>query len=158
MLQRGDERYFSPEGKLLTPVALWLLILLFMRGYAAWIISLTFMEDRSRLLQFFYTSTEQFSLALIIGLPALFIVVMMSQIGDEIPRWVVRVAPLAPNLLWLAWLLDGWLLISLIAARFPEFSVVKGVLLFAWLIALWLLLFSRSLRRFWQLLAVHEER
>lgn len=157
MLQAGDERHFSPEGKLQTPVALWLLILLFMRGYAAWIISLTFMEDRSRLLQFFYTSTEQFNLALVIGLPALFIVVMMSQMGDKIPRWVVRVAPLAPNFLWIAWLLDGWLLISLIAARFPEFSVVKGLLLFCWLVALWLLLYSRSLRRFWQLLAAHDE-
>ena len=156
MLKPGDERYISPEGKLQTPLALWLLILLFMRGYAAWIISLTFMQDRSRLLQFFYTSSEQFTLSLMIWLPALVILLMMSQLAETIPRWVVRLAPLAPKLLWLAWLLDGWLLLSLIAARFPEFSVVKGLLLFAWLIALWLLLFSRSLRRFWQLLAAQD--
>ena len=156
MLKPGDERYISPEGKLQTPLALWLLILLFMRGYAAWIISLTFMQDRSRLLQFFYTSSEQFTLSLMIGLPALVILLMMSQLAETIPRWVVRLATLAPKLLWLAWLLDGWLLLSLIAARFPEFSVVKGLLLFAWLIALWLLLFSRSLRRFWQLLAAQD--
>ncbi|MDX1705186.1 DUF2919 family protein [Pseudidiomarina sp.] len=153
MLKAGDERYLTGDGQLRTPLALIFLLLFFLRGYLAWIISLTFSEDRTRLLQFFYTSTEQFGLTLLVGLPALFTLVLLTQIKAEIPGWVRAGARIAPLALWLSWVIDGMLLLSLISARWPEFSVVKAFLVFGWLIALWILLFSRHLRRFWELLS-----
>lgn len=83
-LQLGDERYLTADGQLRTPLALIFVLALFLRGYLAWIISLTFSEDRSRLLQFFYSNTEQFVLTLSVGLPALAVVVMLTQIKADI--------------------------------------------------------------------------
>ncbi|MFC0444616.1 DUF2919 family protein [Pseudidiomarina halophila] len=152
-LQLGDERYITADGQLRTPLALMFVLALFLRGYLAWIISLTFSEDRSRLLQFFYSNTEQFVLTLSVGLPALAVVVMLTQIKADMPAWVPRFARIAPVLLWLSWLADGVLLFSLVAANWPHFAFVKALIIFAWLIAFWLLLYSRHLKRFFELLA-----
>ncbi|MBY6063292.1 DUF2919 family protein [Pseudidiomarina sediminum] len=152
-LQPGDERYLTAEGVVRTPLALFFILLLFLRGYAAWVISLTFVEDRSRMLQFFYANTEQFVLALAVGAPALLVLVMLTQIREEIPSWVARVAKVAPLMLWLSWLADGVLLGSIIASNWPHFAFVKALLLFSWLVVLWLLLYSRHLKRFFQLVA-----
>lgn len=147
-LQPGDERYVTPDGKLKTPSSLLFILLFFLRGYAAWIVSLTFMEDRSRLLKFFYTSTDQFSLALLVGLPALFVFILLTQLKAETPEWVARSFAVVPILLWCSWLIDGVLLLSLISNLWPTFSLVKALLLFGWLAAGWMLLFSRHLKRF----------
>ncbi|MGQ4276103.1 DUF2919 family protein [Pseudidiomarina sp. E22-M8] len=156
-LRLGDERYLTADGQLRTPLALLFVLALFLRGYLAWIISLTFSEDRSRLLQFFYSNTEQFVLTLSVGLPALAVVVMLTQMKAEMPGWVTRFARIAPWLLWLSWIADGVLLISLVAANWPHFAFVKALIIFSWLIAFWLLLYSRHLKRFFQLLASEEE-
>ncbi len=155
-LRAGDENFLTPDGQLRTPLALMFVLALFLRGYLAWIISLTFSEDRSRLLQFFYSNTEQFVVTLSVGLPALAVVVMLSQIKTELPTWVPKFARYAPVLLWLSWLADGLLLFSLVAANWPHFAFVKALIIFAWLIAFWLLMYSRHLKRFFQLLAASE--
>lgn len=152
-LQFGDERYLTNDGQLKTPLALIFLLVLFLRGYIAWIISLTFREDTSRLLQFFYANTEQFVLALSVGLPALAVLVMLTQMKAELPSWIPKFARVAPWLLWASWLADGVLLVSLVASNWPHFAFVKALIIFAWLMAFWLLLYSRHLKRFFQLLA-----
>ncbi len=152
-LQFGDERYLTNDGQLKTPLALVFVLALFLRGYIAWIISLTFSEDRSRLLQFFYANTEQFVLTLSVGVPAFAVLVMLTQMKAELPRWVPKFARIAPWLLWASWLADGVLLVSLVAGNWPHFAFVKALIIFAWLTAFWLLLYSRHLRRFFQLLA-----
>ncbi|WP_051986641.1 DUF2919 family protein [Pseudidiomarina atlantica] len=152
-LRLGDERYLTNDGQLKTPLALVFVLALFLRGYLAWIISLTFSEDRGRLLSFFYANTEQFVLTLSVGVPALMVLVMLTQMKAELPRWVPKFARIAPVLLWLSWLADGVLIGSLVAANWPHFAFVKALIIFAWLTALWLLLYSRHLRRFFQLLA-----
>ena len=148
MLQPGDERYVTPDGVVKTPSSLLFLLLFFLRGYAAWIISLTFIEDRTRLLKFFYTSTEQFGLALLVGAPALFVLILLTQVKADIPAWVSTSFRALPLLLWSSWFIDGVLLLSLISQLWPTFSLVKAFLLFGWLIAGWVLLFSRHLKRF----------
>ncbi|MDN7123482.1 DUF2919 family protein [Pseudidiomarina terrestris] len=155
-LQRGDEHYLTADGQLRTPLALIFVLGLFLRGYLAWIISLTFSEDRSRLLQFFYSNTEQFVLTLSVGLPALAVVVMLTQVKAEMPAWVPKFARIAPALLWLSWLADGVLIGSLVIANWPHFAFVKAFIIFAWLIALWLLLYSRHLKRFFELVAASD--
>ncbi|RUO58603.1 DUF2919 family protein [Pseudidiomarina insulisalsae] len=156
-LQLGDERYLTNDGQLKTPLALIFLLALFLRGYIAWIISLTFSEDRSRLLQFFYANTEQFALTLSVGVPALAVLIMLTQIKAKMPAWVPKFARIAPALLWLSWVADGVLLASLVAANWPHFAFVKALIIFAWLIAFWLLLYSRHLKRFFQLLATETD-
>lgn len=152
-LQFGDERYLTNDGQLKTPLALVFVLALFLRGYIAWIISLTFREDTSRLLKFFYANTEQFVLALSVGVPALAVLVMLTQMKAELPRWVPKFARIAPWLLWASWLADGVLLVSLVAGNWPHFAFAKAFIIFAWFIAFWLLLYSRHLKRFFQLLA-----
>lgn len=147
-LQPGDERYVTLDGALKTPLSLLFVVLFFMRGYVAWIISLTFVEDRTRLLKFFYTNTEQFGLALLVGAPALFILILVTQVKTEIAPWVSSSFRLVPLLLWFSWIVDGVLLLSLISNLWPTFSLVKAILLFGWFMAAWMLLFSRHLKRF----------
>ena len=47
-------RYLDKEGRASFPLSLLLVLLFEMRGYVAAIISLTFAEDRTRLLKLFY--------------------------------------------------------------------------------------------------------
>ena len=150
-LQPGDEPYVTAEGALKTPTSMLFILLFLMRGYAAWVVSLTFAQDRGRLLQFFYTTTEQFGIALLVGLPALFALIMVSQVKQVAPVWVRRGMRWLPILLGVGLLGDGWLLASLISAIWPTFSVVKGALVFGWFAAAWMLLFSRHLKRYRQL-------
>lgn len=154
LLQPGDERYVTLDGALKTPTSLLFVVLFFMRGYVAWIISLTFVEDRTRLLKFFYTNTEQFGLALLVGAPALFILFLVTQVKTEIAPWVASSFRLAPLLLWFSWIVDGVLLLSLISNLWPTFSLVKAILLFGWFMAGWMLLFSRHLKRFIELIVM----
>ncbi|CUA83119.1 DUF2919 family protein [Pseudidiomarina woesei] len=151
-LQPGDERYVTLDGALKTPLSLLFMLLFFTRGYLAWIISLTFAEDRARLLKFFYTTTEQFGLALLAGAPALVVFVLITQVKTEIVPWVSTSFKVVPLLLWFSWMVDGVLLLSLISQLWPTFSFVKAMLLFGWLMVGWMLLFSRHLRRFIALL------
>lgn len=147
-LQPGDEQYVTLDGALKTPLSLLFMVVFFTRGYLAWIISLTFVEDRARLLKFFYTTTEQFGLALLVGAPALMVFVLITQVKTEIAPWVSASFKVLPLLLWFSWIVDGVLLLSLISQLWPTFSFVKAVLLFGWLMVGWMLLFSRHLRRF----------
>lgn len=147
-LQPGDERYVTLDGVLKTPSSLLFIVFFFMRGYLAWIISLTFVDDRTRLLKFFYTNTEQFGLALLVGAPAVFVLVLLTQIKAEIAPWVQTSFRTMSLLLWCSWIIDGVLLLSLISNLWPTFSFVKALLLFGWFMAGWMLLFSRHLRRF----------
>ena len=147
-LQPGDEQYVTLDGALKTPLSLLFMVVFFTRGYLAWIISLTFVEDRARLLKFFYTTTEQFGLALLVGAPALMVFVLITQVKTEIAPWVSASFKGLPLLLWFSWIVDGVLLLSLISQLWPTFSFVKAVLLFGWLMVGWMLLFSRHLRRF----------
>lgn len=153
-LEPGDERYVTLDGVLKTPLSLLFMLLFFMRGYAAWIISLTFIEDPNRLLKFFYTSTEQFGLALLVGAPAMLIFVLLTQIKAEMAEWVRQAFRIMPLLLWFSWIVDGALLLSLVSNLWPAFSMVKALLLFGWLMAGWMLLFSRHLKRFNALIVV----
>lgn len=155
-LQPGDEAYVTPDGSLKTPASLVFILLFLMRGYAAWIVSLTFASDRGRLLQFFYTTTEQFGIALLVGLPALFAMILISQVKQTVPAWVKQGMRWLPFLLWLSWLADGWLILTLISQIWPTFSVLKGGLLFGWLSVAWMLLFSRHLTRYRQLVITAE--
>lgn len=147
-LQPGDERYVTLDGVLKTPSSLLFIVFFFMRGYLAWIISLTVVDDRTRLLKFFYTNTEQFGLALLVGAPAVFVLVLLTQIKAEIAPWVQTSFRTMSLLLWCSWIIDGVLLLSLISNLWPTFSFVKALLLFGWFMAGWMLLFSRHLRRF----------
>jgi hypothetical protein len=147
-LQPGDEQYVTLDGALKTPLSLVFMMLFFMRGYAAWIISLTFVDDRARLLKFFYTTSEQFGLALLVGLPALVVFILVTQVKTDIAPWVSASFKALPLLLWCSWVVDGVLIVSLISQLWPTFSFVKALLLFGWLMAGWMLLFSRHLRRF----------
>lgn len=147
-LQLGDEKYVTLDGVLKTPSSLLFILLFFMRGYVAWVISLTFVEDRTRLLKFFYTNTEQFGLALMVGAPALLILVLLTQVKVDTAPWVSSSFRAMPLLLWCSWIIDGVLLLSLISHLWPTFSLVKAALLFGWFMAGWMLLFSRHLKRF----------
>jgi len=150
-LKPGDERYVTLDGVLKTPLSLLFIVLFFMRGYAAWIISLTFIEDPNRLLKFFYTSTEQFGLALSVGAQALYIMLLLTQIKADMAGWVRQSFRVMPILLWFSWVVDGALLLSLVSNVWPAFSVVKALLLFGWFMTGWMLLFSRHLKRFREL-------
>ncbi|RUO79551.1 DUF2919 family protein [Pseudidiomarina taiwanensis] len=159
MLEQGDERYLTTDGKVKTPKSLSFILVFLLRGYLAWIVSLTFSQDRSRLLQFFYASTEQFALTLVVGLPALIVWAwsLRLQSKAELAGWWLRAPRAAPLLLWTALILDGWLLLSIVSSHWPSFSMIKAGLIFAWCCSVWLLLHSRHLKRYWVLLCQQSE-
>lgn len=153
ILQPGDERYLDGDGKPSVPLGLLLILLILLRGYAAWIVSMTFADDRSKLLGFFYTNVEQFALALLVGLPAILVLVLTFLLRPGCSELVLACWRKMGWLLWLAWLADGVLLASLVVANWPTFSPIKAGLIMLWCWTGWYLFKSRHLQRYRVLLA-----
>lgn len=148
LLKPGDERYLDGDGIPRQPLGLLLVLLFLLRGYAAWIVSLTFSDDRSKLLGFFYNTPEQFGLALLVGLPALVVLALSVMMRPKCAGWLLSCWRQVQVLLIVAWLLDGVLLISLVAQNWPGFAPQKATLILAWCWVIWYLLKSRHWRRF----------
>jgi len=147
-LKPGDERYLDGDGVPRQPLGLLLVLLFLLRGYAAWIVSLTFSDDRSKLLGFFYTTAEQFGLALIVGLPALLVLLLSVMMRPNCADWLLRCWQRVQLLLVSAWVLDGVLLFTLVSQNWPGFAPQKAALIFVWCWVIWYLLKSRHWRRF----------
>ncbi|EKE79895.1 DUF2919 family protein [Idiomarina xiamenensis] len=153
MLRQGDEYYIDGEGRLRLPLGILLLFAFFLRGYLAWIISLTFGDDRSLLLGYFYQSREQFVLTLLVGLPTMYVLILTCL---QHKPWLLQRSWLwrfAGPALWLSWLVDGCLLASVVHAHWPQFSYTKAALIAIWCWAPWFLAKSRHWRRYREILA-----
>lgn len=146
-------RYLDKEGRAQIPLALLLVFLYQLRGYVAGIISLTFADDRTRLLDLFYQSSEQFGLMLLVGLPALVVLLATTFAGEDEPNWANAVMRFSQPLLLAAWLFDGVLIGSLIVEQHAVFSFALAAIVMGWLISLWYLLKSRHWRFYRQHLA-----
>ncbi|RUO64998.1 Protein of unknown function [Pseudidiomarina planktonica] len=152
MLQPGDERYLDGDGKPRHPIGIMLVLLFLLRGYAAWTVSLTFSDDRSKLLGFFYNNTEQFFLTLLAGVPALAVLILTFFMKPDCQPWVLSGWRKVPVMLWLGWILDGIVLLGLISSRWPEFASAKAIMVMIWCWAGWYLYNSRHWRRYQQLM------
>lgn len=152
MLRPGDEYILDGEGRPQLPMGIQWVLVLALRGYIAWLVALTFSADRSRLLSFFYSNKEQFLLALLVGLPALWVLALNLLLRPSLPAWIGRAWRYATPCLWVGWALDAWLLAQIIALHWPAFSPIKAGLVLAWAWSGWYLLKSRKWRRYQQLL------
>lgn len=124
-----------------------------MRGYVAAIISLTFAEDRTRLLKLFYTSSEQFGLMLLIGLPALLVLLATTFAGEDERNWANMLMRFAQPLLLLSLIVDAVLIFWLFIEQHGAFSFGRAAIVFGWFICCWYLINSRRWRFYRQHLA-----
>jgi len=141
------------EGRASIPLSLLLVLLFQMRGYVAAIISLTFAEDRTRLLKLFYTSSEQFGLMLLIGLPALLVLLATTFAGEDERNWANALMRFAQPLLLLSLVVDAVLLFWLFIEQQGAFSFGRAGIVFGWFICCWYLINSRHWRFYRQHLA-----
>lgn len=139
-------RYLDKEGRASIPLSLLLVLLFEMRGYVAAIISLTFSEDRTRLLKLFYTSSEQFGLMLLIGLPALIVLLATTFVGEDKANWANRLMRFAQPLLLLSLVFDAVLIFWLFIEQHGAFSFGRAAIVFGWFVCGWYLINSRHWR------------
>ncbi|RUO78827.1 DUF2919 domain-containing protein [Idiomarina tyrosinivorans] len=140
-------RYRRGDGQLQLPNGILLVVAFLLRGYIAWAISLTFSEDRTRLLGLFFATEEQFLLAVLVGLPALLAMLVITLVREDKPNFWNRLMRWIQPLLVFSLLLDAVLLSWLTLVQFHgHFSVPRALLLFSWCWALWYCLNSRHWR------------
>lgn len=139
-------RYLDKEGRASLPFSLLLALLFEMRGYVAAIVSLTFAEDRTRLLKLFYTSTEQFGLMLLVGLPALLVLLATTFAGEDDRNWANALMRFSQPLLLLSLVVDAVLISWLFVEHHGAFSFGRAAIVFGWFICCWYLINSRHWR------------
>ncbi|MAO69363.1 DUF2919 family protein [Idiomarina abyssalis] len=139
-------RYLDKEGRASIPLSLLLVLLFEMRGYVAAIISLTFAEDRTRLLKLFYTSSEQFGLMLLVGLPALIVLLATTFAGEDERNWANVLMRFAQPLLLLSLIVDATLILWMFIEQHGAFSFGRAGIIFGWFICGWYLVNSRRWR------------
>ena len=107
-----------------------------MRGYVAGIISITFAEDRTRLLRLFYTNNEQFGVMLLVGLPALVVLLATAFAAEDDRNWANAVMRFAQPLLMLSLLVDAVLIGWLFVESYGAFSFGRAAIVFGWFICI----------------------
>ena len=120
-------RYLDKEGRASTPLFFIWVTFFLCRGYLAGIVSLTFNEDRTRLLSLFYKSSEQFGLMLVVGLPALLVLLATSFAKEDGYNWANYVMRAAQPLMLVSLVLDAILISSLLMHQHGSFSWGKAM-------------------------------
>lgn len=146
-------RYLDKEGRAAVPLTLMLVLLFEMRGYVAAVISLTFNEDRTRLLKLFYTSTEQFGLMLVVGLPALLVLLATTFAGEDKRNWANGLMRVAQPVLLVSLMVDAVLIGWLFVEQHGAFSFGRASIVLGWFVCAWYLIKSRHWRFYRQHLA-----
>ena len=149
-------RYLDKEGRASVPLALMLVIFFQMRGYLAGIVSLTFSEDRTRLLNLFYSNTEQFGLMLLVGLPSLIVLLSSTFAAEDDRNLGNRMMVIAQPLLLFSLFLDAFLIFWLFIEHQGHFSFGRAAIVMGWFITLWYLVKSRHWRFYRNHLATRE--
>lgn len=149
-------RYLDKDGRASVPFFLLLVIFYQVRGYLAGVISLTFAEDRTRLLNLFYSNSEQFGLMLLVGLPSLVVLLGSSFAAEDNRNWANRIMVIAQPLLLFSLFLDAFLLGWLFIEHQGHFSFGRAAIVMGWFVSLWYLLKSRQWRFYRNHLATRE--
>lgn len=82
---------FDLEGKLKTPIGYYLAVGFLLRAYLLWVVSLTYSEDRSLIISFFYSHSSSFFVALTLALPVAFYMVLFSLKSMADQDWYKRI-------------------------------------------------------------------
>jgi F0F1-type ATP synthase membrane subunit a len=82
---------FDLDGKLKTPAGYYLAVGFLLRAYLLWVVSLTYSEDRSLIISFFYAHSSSFILALTLALPIVFYMVLFSLKNMAGKGWYKKV-------------------------------------------------------------------
>ncbi|PYE32082.1 hypothetical protein DFP83_10793 [Idiomarina fontislapidosi] len=139
-------RYLDKEGRASTPLFFICVTFFLCRGYLAGIVSLTFNEDRTRLLSLFYKSSEQFGLMLVVGLPALCVLLATSFAKEDGYNWANQLMRVSQPLMFASLALDAILIASLLLHEHGSFSWGKASIILIWFISVWYVSKSRQWR------------
>ncbi len=71
-------RDYDKYGCLKVPLAFYLGLAFLLRSYVIWVIALSYRQDTGGLLSLFYPSRSEFTMALLVGAPALIVAVIVS--------------------------------------------------------------------------------
>ena len=88
MLRRYTLAHFDKHGYLKAPKGFYLLLLVLLRAYLIWILSVANRSDTTALITLFYPEKHNFFIALGTGAGALLIAVMYSLRREKTPNWL----------------------------------------------------------------------
>ncbi len=77
--------HYDKHGVLKPPLVLYGCLIFLVRSYFIWIAALSFRQDTSRLLGLFYPDKQSFVTALLVGLPALVVAIIVSGRRNGMP-------------------------------------------------------------------------
>ena len=126
---------YDKHGYLKPPVGLNLLLLLLMRAYVVWVLSVANRADGTALIASLYPNKYDFFIGLGVGLGALVVMVLLSLRRERAPRFAAKIWTKGKWFLWGSWCLDVLLTCYVIKqhkfAFEPQMALVMVALFFA---------------------------
>lgn len=139
---------FDLEGRARVPVGFYIVLLYLSRGYLAWIVSLTYSQDRSYLLSMIYPNSSLFMTTLLTGIPALVAFALFSLKKQKEKPWYQWLWPKMSQLLLLALVVDIASQLLANVNHLVSMHWFQVVLFFLGGYLLWFWLSSRRVSRF----------
>ena len=126
---------FDKHGYLKAPISLYLLLLLLLRAYVIWLLSVANFSNTEQLIEFFYPNKQTFIFGLLSGAAALLVLILHSLRRPKAYKFTAQLWRYGQWLLWLAVLTDIGLTLwqlSLTHFRFvPQTALILLALSFA---------------------------
>lgn len=135
MFGRYTPDNYDKHHYLKPPIGFYFILLMLLRPYIIWVVSVANRNDTTVLLESFYPDKYNFFTALAIGAGAVFVTFMFSLRREKAYHWVAKLWPGGLWLLWGSWLADlghTLYLVKKIHFNFePSFAAVLLSLFFA---------------------------
>ena len=139
---------FDFDGKVKIPLGYYFVLLYLLRGYALWVVSLTYRDDPTLILSLIYNDQRSFFYSLTVGLPAIFTFALFSLKSQKEKPWFILLWSKQRSLLMIALALDvvGQIVSLVKFTSTPHWS--QMLLLLSGIYLLWYWIKSLKIRRF----------
>lgn len=137
---------YDKHGYLKPPVGFYFVLLLFLRAYVVWILSVANRADGTALITSLYPNKDDFFAGLVVGIGALIVTIMLSLRRESASGWMAKVWSKGLWFLWVSWVLDLALTIYVIKQHKFNFEPQFALVLLGLFFAAWFLLKNSRLR------------
>lgn len=115
---------YDKHGYLKAPIGFYLVLVLLMRAYVIWILSLANRRDSTSVIEYFYPNQIDFFIGLATGIGAALVMAMVSLRRENAYQWLEKCWPSGRWLLWISWTAD--LALTLWSMKLNHFKFAPG--------------------------------
>jgi len=129
MFKKYTPDHFDKHGYLKPPIGFYLLLLLLLRAYIIWIVSLANRNDATVLIKAMYPDKMNFFIGLGVGIASVLVLAIFSQRREKFAPWLPKLWCHGKWLLWLSWLADTVVTLWFVKANHFKFVPEQAAVL-----------------------------